>query len=385
MVTIYNSLKNVWQKVKADKSNLPLIFFGLLLITIPLSLGVNNILLVLFLISLFFFRKSFFLNKNLLLLPLLFLLFSVSYFWSIDQENTLKSLPRSIVLILLPIGFMFYGQISDNQKKTILSFYSYGILAMVLYYLIKAVVRYFLTFDTEVFFYHGVSYEVDEGLVPIELNAIHFSVFVSLAYFIKLIKVDKKKIDYLILLIFAVFIFLLSSKNIILVFGILNLVYLFYFSTSAYQMRLRNLILFIGLVGVVLTFGKIKDRIAIEFADHSAKSVSHHVIHNIPQTVNILSIREAWEKEKFTPNDFFPGTAFRIYQFRLFLDFLKEDHILWTGFGYAASQSKIEEKGWRGKKGGHELKGNMVKYWFRFIKAFISIGANFYSQDHSHI
>ena len=48
-------------------------------------------------------------------------------------------------------------------------------------------------------------------------------------------------------------------------------------------------------------------------------------------------------------------------------------------------QTKIEEKGWRGKKGGHELKGNMVKYWFRFIKAFISIGANFYSQDHSHI
>ena len=345
MVTIYNSLKNVWQKVKADKSNLPLIFFGLLLITIPLSLGVNNILLVLFLISLFFFRKSFFLNKNLLLLPLLFLLFSVSYFWSIDQENTLKSLTGSTVLILLPIGFMFYGQVSGYQKKTILSFYSYGILAMVLYYLIKAVVRYFLTFDTEVFFYHGNSYEVDEGLVPIELNAIHFSVFVSLAYFIKLIKVDKKKIDYLILLMFAVFIFLLSSKNIILVFGILNLVYLFYFSTSAYQMRLRNLILFIGLVGVVLTFGKIKDRIAIEFADHSAKSVSHHVIHNIPQTVNILSIREAWEKEKFTPNDFFPGTAFRIYQFRLFLDFLKEDHILWTGFGYAASQSKIEEKG----------------------------------------
>ena len=48
-------------------------------------------------------------------------------------------------------------------------------------------------------------------------------------------------------------------------------------------------------------------------------------------------------------------------------------------------QTKIEEKRWRGKKGGDELKGNMVKYWFRFIKAFIPIGANFSSQDHNQI
>jgi O-antigen ligase len=110
-------------------------------------------------------------------------------------------------------------------------------------------------------------------------------------------------------------------------------------------MRLRNLLIFVGLVGVLLSFSKIKDRIAIEFADHSTKSVSHHVIHNIPESVNILSIREAWEKETFTPNDYFPGTAFRVYQFRLFLDFLKENQIFWKGFGYEASQSKIEEKG----------------------------------------
>lgn len=345
MAIIYNSLKSVWQQVKDDKSLLPLVFFSLLISTIPLPFAFNNIALALFLISLLFYKKDFLFNKRLFLLVLLFALFLGSYFWSIDQASTLKAMPRSLVLLLLPIGFMFLGEITPKQKSQILNAYSISILLVVVYFLLRAVIRYFSTFDTEVFFYHGKSYKVDQGLVPIDLNAIHVSVFVSLAYFIQAIKAQKTWLNYLVLAIFALFIILLSSKNIIIIFGLLNLVYLFYFSTSAYQMRLRNLIVFIGILGLVLTFGRIKDRIAIEFADHSTKSVSHHVIHDLPQTVNILSIREAWEKEQFTPNDFFPGTAFRIYQFRLFLDFLKEDQIFWTGFGYAASQSKIEAKG----------------------------------------
>ena len=57
-----------------------------------------------------------------------------------------------------------------------------------------------------------------------------------------------------------------------------------------------------------------------------------------------LSIKEAWSNERFTPNDFFPGTAFRVYQARLFFEFLKEENIFWTGFGLNASYKKLEEK-----------------------------------------
>ena len=339
-------MKSIINLLNLRLLNFNQVSFVFFITTIPLSLGLNNIALILFVVSIFFYKpQPFQLNKQLLVLLILFVLFSISYFWSIDKTNTLKSLPRSLVLIVLPICFMFLSSWTDLQKKQILNTYSYGMFFIAIYYLIRALIRYFLTFDTEVFFYHGSSYVNDQGLVPIELNAIHVSVFVSLAYFIILSKINKNFREFFVLGIFTLFIFLLSSKNIILIFVLLNLVYLFYFSTSAYQMRLRNLIIFLILVAAVLTFGKIRERIAIEFANHSTKSVSHHVIHDLPQTVNVLSIREAWEKEKFTPNDFFPGTAFRIYQFRLFLDFLKEDQVFWTGFGYAASQSKIEAKG----------------------------------------
>jgi len=345
MATIYSSFKDVWLQVKNDKNNLPLVFFCLLIITIPLPFAFNNVALALFLISLIFYKKPFLFNPILFLLIALFILFSISFFWSIDPAKTLKAMPRSLILLLLPIGFMFFGHINDKLRNIVLNAYSTSFFILVVYYLLKAIIRFFIFHNTEVFFYHGSSYEIDEGLVPKALNAIHVSVFASLAYCIELTKTHKKLINYVFLSIFALFIILLSSKNIIIVFGLLNLIYLFYFSTSAYKMRLRNLLVFVGFVGLLISFSKIKERFTIEFADHSAKSVSHHVIHEIPESVNILSIREAWENEKFTPNDFFPGTAFRVYQLRLFLDFLKEDHIFWTGFGYAASQPKIEEKG----------------------------------------
>lgn len=338
-------MKKIINLLNLNSLNFNQVSFIFLITTIPLSLGLNNIALFLFVVSLIFHKQSFQFNKQLIWLPILFLLFLLSYFWSIDQENTLKSLPRSLVFLVLPVCFMFIGIWTAQQKRQILNIFSYVVFLYVVYYLIRACIRYFFTVDTEVFFFHGKSYSMDNGLVPIALNAIHVSVFVSLAYFIVISKLNKTKWDYGLLSVFALFIFLLSSKNIILAFVLLNLLYIFYFSTSAYQMRLRNLIIFVGILVGIFTFGKLKDFIAIEFADHSKKSVSHHVIDDLPQTKYVLSIREAWEKEKFTPNDFFPGTAFRIYQFRLFLDFLKEDHIFWTGFGYAASQSKIEVKG----------------------------------------
>ena len=58
-----------------------------------------------------------------------------------------------------------------------------------------------------------------------------------------------------------------------------------------------------------------------------------------------VSIKQAWTNPTFRHNDFFPGTAFRVYQFRIFLEMLHEDGIFWTGYGLNASYPKIEAKG----------------------------------------
>lgn len=69
------------------------------------------------------------------------------------------------------------------------------------------------------------------------------------------------------------------------------------------------------------------------------------VISKGSEKVYNVSIKQAWSNNAFKPNDYFPGTAFRVYQFRIFIEFLQEESIFWTGFGLDASYSKIAEKG----------------------------------------
>ena len=107
---------------------------------------------------------------------------------------------------------------------------------------------------------------------------------------------------------------------------------------------MRNLILIFILFGFVISFKNIKERFLIEFTSNTKKSLSHNV--NVKNTngVNSISIYEAWNNKVFTHNDFFPGTSFRAYQVRIFIDFLKEEPIFLKGFGFEASREKLLEK-----------------------------------------
>jgi O-antigen ligase len=181
--------------------------------------------------------------------------------------------------------------------------------------------------------------------VPKLLNAIHVSVFVAMGFFFFISKQVKKTPDYIAILILAGFILLLSAKNIIFIVIFLSIIQLFYFSRLSNKLRLKNLIVFILLIVLVFSYGKIKDRFEDEFKTNTEKSLSTNVIEGIPNQSHYVSINEAWTNKTFTANDYFNGTAFRVYQFRIFLEMLSEDGIFWEGYGLNASYPKIESKG----------------------------------------
>ncbi len=268
---------------------------------------------------------------------------TASYFWSIDPKETLAALSKEIPLILIPIGFLLFKNIASEQKGKIIEYYSYTIVAFVLYYLIRAIIRYFIYHDARMFFYHGEN-DKDYGLVPKLLNAIHMSVFVAIAFFYFFTKEAKSKTDTFLSIFLFGFILLLSSKNIILVVVLLALVHLFFFSKTGHKLRLRNLIVFGLLIGIILSIGRIKDRFKVEFQTNTNKSLSTNVIEGVPSGVHYVSIKEAWTNPTFTTNDYFNGTAFRVYQLRVFLELMKENDVFFTGFGLNASYPKIKEK-----------------------------------------
>jgi len=340
-------LKNVFLNLKKENTNNKLFVpILLVLVTIPLSYAINNVALgLLVLTTLITFKKENFTFEINLIYPIaLYALMVISFFWSIDKPTTLMALSKEIPLLLLPFSFLLIKDLSEEQKQKIVKYYSYSIVLLTVYFLVRALIRYFISHDSRAFFYHGEDYD-DYGLVPKLLNAIHVSVFVSVAFFYFFSKEVKSKLDILISIVLFGFVVLLSSKNIILVFLLLVLLYVFFFSKSSHKMRLRNLIIFGLLVGLIFSFGKIKERFENEFHTNTNKSISTNVIHDVADNgVHFISLKEAWSNESFTPNDYFPGTAFRVYQFRIFIELLQEENIFFTGFGLNASYPKIKEK-----------------------------------------
>lgn len=346
MGNIYNFLKKVIQNlIKENKSNSSFIPILLVLSSIPLIFAINNISMGIFLLVAFitFKKKDFKFQKELVFPILLYVLMVISYFWSIDSKETLSALSKEVPLLLIPLGFLIFKTNTSEQKRKIIEYYSYVIVAFVLYYLVRAIIRYFIFGDLRVFFYHGEN-DKDYGLVPKLLNAIHISVFVAVAFFYFFTKEIKSIMDNLLSVLLFGFILLLSSKNIILVVLVLLLINIFFFSKTAHKLRLRNLIVFGLLIGIIFSFGRIKDRFKVEFQANSEKSLSANVIEGIPSGVHYVSLKEAWFNPTFTPNDYFNGTAFRVYQFRIFIESIKENSAIFTGFGLNASCSKIKEK-----------------------------------------
>jgi O-antigen ligase len=340
MENIFNFSKSVFQNLKQEYNNHPSLLFVLLaLLCIPLGYAFNSLsLALLIIITLINFKKADFGFKNYLIFPIvLYLLMLLSLTWSIDTDRTIAAISKELPLLLFPICFLLFRTFSDDEKQKIIKGFSYGMVAFAVFYLINASIRFLSSQDTSVFFYHE--------LVTKDVNAIHVSVYMSVSFFYFLVKPIKTNWDKLALAVLFLMVFLLSSKNIVVVFiGLLGYYYLF-FSKTAKKLRLRNLILAIVILLSLPFIGKVKERFKQEYETIMTDSSVNDVINKGSETVYNVSIKQAWNNDTFKPNDFFPGTAFRVYQFRIFNEFLQEEAIFWKGFGLDASYSKIEEKG----------------------------------------
>lgn len=325
-----------------SKLSLLVIFLAIsVFLPIPAS---NLAVLISFIYTIVFFKKPIVWNKLLILPILLFFWIFGSYFWSIQPKLTLESIPRTIFLLIIPLLFLVAKNYSYNLKDSVLKVYSYTAVAFSVLFLIRAVIRFFIYNTTSVFFSHG-EYNSDTGIVPKEMNAIHVSVFIAIAYFYFITKQEKFKHEKIVLLILLLFLVLLSSTNVLIISLVLSLIYYFFYSKFANKLRLRNSILVLTIFISFLFYKKIEAFVELEFKNNTEKGIGHNVITKSDDFEKKITMYEAWNNKTFSQKDFFPGTAFRIYQFRVFLELFEENSVFWKGFGFNASNIKIEEKG----------------------------------------
>jgi hypothetical protein len=145
------------------------------------------------------------------------------------------------------------------------------------------------------------------------------------------------------MVLLTVLLILLSSKNILIVFGLLSCYYLWYFNSRPKGKLIKwGVVLFVILIAVLSS--RIKQRLWIEFESNVTQNSVNYEIGTDTEKVYNVSVKDAWTKEKFAKNDYFPGTAFRVYQLRIFKEMLAEDSVFFTGYGLNASDFRIRQK-----------------------------------------
>lgn len=337
MEIIYSYLKSAILDIKDETSQNPsFVCVLLILITIPAGLAINNTALILLIASVFlrFKKENFQINFSLSLLVVFYLFLLLSALWTIEMRETLKAIPKELALLLIPTIFFFIPNFTREQKAKLFKYYSHGMLLWTFFWIIKATIKYFWTKDVSVFFYHA--------LVTKEINAIHVSVFVAIAFFYFFTKEKRSMISNLISLWLFLFIVLLSSKNVIVVVVLLIVAYLFFYSKMLKKVKMYYLATLLVTFCITLSIGKIRERFEMEIAKNFTYVKENPA--NVRAGVNTINIAEAWHKERFHPSDYFPGTAMRVYKFRMFLELCKEDHIFWKGYGVNASKIKLKQK-----------------------------------------
>lgn len=334
MANISVFLKKSWQWLNNGHPLTP--FAILLLVSTPLSYAAGNVALILLVLAaLKYFISHRVIRKDwTFLLPIaLFVLMAMSLIWSIDVARSLKALPRMIYLIAVPICFLLTPTFTKPQKAFVLERYAYGMSAIASYYLAKAFIRYISGESAAVFFYHE--------LVKEEVNAIHVSIYVAVAFFALFAKSAKARIDWPLMAMLAVLLILLSSKNVIVIFGLLLLAQLLWRPGFG---RWKKAGAIAALITILLLPILLFPHISYRFRQEIESAFSANTANEQQQNVYNVSIPEAWSNTHFEQHDYFPGAAFRVYQFRIFCEFLHEEPIFWGGFGLNASFSKIGDK-----------------------------------------
>jgi O-antigen ligase len=338
MANTYNYLKIAFRKLKLENSRNPAFaFITLVALCIPMGYAVNSVALGLLVVySLFTFKKSIFRIEKTLLLPVaLFVLMSLSLTWTHDPQGSLRALSKGLPLLIIPMCLLILPPMTPKQIRAILKYFSYGMVGFTIFYLLKSIVRFALTGNTDVFFYHE--------LVTEDVNAIHVSTYIVVALFYFITKTSRSLREIVSMILLTILLILLSSKNILIVFGLLSCYYLWYFNAAPKGKLIKwGVVLFVILI--VALSSRIKQRLWIEFESNVVENSVNHEIGNENEKVYNVSVKDAWTKQTFAKNDFFPGTAFRIYQLRIFTEMLGEDPIFFTGYGLNATDFKIAQK-----------------------------------------
>ncbi len=336
---IIKSSNSNFQKNTDNKTQLVLEFLtALILIALPLQNIFVSIATIGFVVSSIFLKKERFNFKIAFLVPILFFtIMAISLFWTKDFENSLSGLQKALTFLVVPVVFFVIPIFSKESLNRIFRLYSFAMVLYVILYITIAGINFSKTQNTNAFFYNN--------LVPEDPGAIYMSVFASFALFYFVQLNHRETIEKAALSVVTLFLFLLSSKSIITVDFIIIVCYYAFFakiSSSTKMLTIVSVSLF--LFCSIFFVKEVRERFIIEYETAFVDNTLKNSLEKVTDKIHNVTVKEAWNSKQFHQDDFFPGTALRVYQARIFKELLLEKKIFFTGFGIEASQEQIRIK-----------------------------------------
>lgn len=342
------------------------LLISLILITLPLknifvSIATIGFVTIGFVINK---RQKISFEKSMLIPFLFFIIMALSLFWTHNYADSISGLQKSLSFIVIPAIFIIIPKIFEDSKNNIFRLYSFGMLFYAIMYFAIACLNYYNTQNREYFF--------NKNLVPDDPGAIYMSVFASFALFYFVQLKSRKIIENVALIVLSIFIFLLSSKSIITIdFVIIIWFYAFYAKISQGTKVLTIFTASLFLFFSIFFVKEVKERFFLEFETAFVDNINNKN-NNIDSTsIHNVSVSEAWKKKLFQQSDFFPGTAIRVYQLRVFNEIQQETPVFFTGLGLEASQEFIRKKAQE-----HNINKEFGEYNFhnQYIQSLAEIG-----------
>ena len=256
---------------------------------------------------------------------LLFLLQVVALLYTNDMQQGLNNVRIKAGLLITPLAICFSFYLNADTRKKLFSHYCLILAVATLYCLGISFLNYQGANDSLLFFYHTL-------VSPLKQHAVYFSLLVIIGLIFLLESIAKK--DFLLTRLFhiclilylSIFLFLLSSK-LVIVFYLFYL--LFYFIRILKRNRLNRLAV-TGSIILSLTF------VSLVFAIRNPVSERFYEI--IKGDIKVIT------QDRFDKGDYFNGLQFRLLQWKFVAEILNENNRWWTGVSPGDAQHLLNKK-----------------------------------------
>jgi len=255
---------------------------------------------------------------------LFFVFASLSYFWSTEKTETLKTLVRLFPLLFFTLAHkQIFSSISLPKILRITAFVYlfYGILWLFLAYF-----RFLESASIDTFFYHDL-------VSPVRTNAIYIALIFGMLYLFLFNQIlsnttEYKPIDYFLAFFLLAYQVLLSSKMILILLIVLSAILFVYFLKKNHKYHGKLVFGIILVVSIPILSG------LSTFTKERYKDIAQ-----------FEAIKQVFSNEYFGEDYYFNGLTMRLFQLRCFYEIEKDSNFnSFLGTGLKSSQSLLNEK-----------------------------------------